>query len=72
MGGFDGREAWRFDPFGGRREAVRSSADEARAAAQDADLDGALVDWKAKGHRVDYLGTEDVEGKQHYWINKLK
>jgi photosystem II stability/assembly factor-like uncharacterized protein len=59
---FDGREGWRVQPFGGRRDAVRASADDARTQAQDADLDGPLVDWRAKGHLVEYLGTEDVDG----------
>src|SRR5262249_15513563 len=39
-----------------------ASADRARGLAQDADLDGPLVDWRAKGHVVEYLGTEDVDG----------
>ena len=30
--------------------------------ARDADLDGPLVGWREKGHRVEYLGTEDVDG----------
>ncbi len=35
----------------------------------DADLDGPLVDYKAKGHTVEYLGTEDVDGTD---AHKLK
>ncbi|MDQ2971140.1 MAG: hypothetical protein M3R34_08370, partial [Acidobacteriota bacterium] len=30
--------------------------------AQNADIEGPLVGWRAKGHRVEYLGTEDVDG----------
>ncbi len=59
---YDGREGWSLQPFQGRRDAQRSSAEDSRSTAQDADLDGVLVDWKAKGHRVDFLGTEDVDG----------
>jgi len=29
---------------------------------EDAEIDGPLVDWKAKQSTVDYLGTEDVDG----------
>ena len=29
---------------------------------EDAEIDGPLVDWKAKGSTVEYLGTEDVDG----------
>ncbi|HWU90281.1 MAG TPA: hypothetical protein VN253_23615, partial [Kofleriaceae bacterium] len=63
---YDGREGWSMSPFGGRRDPERSSADDARALAQQADLDGPLVDWRAKGHRLEYLGTEDVDGTPAY------
>ena len=29
---------------------------------EDSEIDGPLIDWKAKGSTVEYLGTEDVEG----------
>jgi hypothetical protein len=29
---------------------------------EEAEIDGPLVDWKAKGSTVEYLGTEDVDG----------
>lgn len=59
---YDGREGWSMTPFGGRREPEKASADVARGLAQQADLDGPLVDWRAKGHRLEHLGTEDVDG----------
>ncbi len=61
---YDGKEAWHMNPFGGRREAERGSADEARGRAVDADLEGPLVNWREKGHQIEYLGTEDVDGTQ--------
>ncbi len=59
---YDGHDGWRTDPFEGRREPFRVSADEAKEMAHDADIDGPLVDWRAKGHSVEYLGTEDIDG----------
>ncbi|MFN2634748.1 MAG: sialidase [Thermoanaerobaculia bacterium] len=59
---WDGKESWSLDPFQGRRDAQRNSADEGKEMAQDADIDGPLVGWREKGHRVDYLGMEDVDG----------
>ncbi|MEP7131907.1 MAG: sialidase [Acidobacteriota bacterium] len=59
---YDGKESWSLDPFEGRRDAQRNSADEAKEMAEDADIDGPLVGWREKGHRVEYLGTEDVDG----------
>jgi photosystem II stability/assembly factor-like uncharacterized protein len=57
-----GKTGWEFDPFGGRREARTSSADEVRALLQDADFDGPLVDWQAKGHGIEDLGMTTVDG----------
>jgi photosystem II stability/assembly factor-like uncharacterized protein len=59
---YDGREAWRTAPWQGRRDPFRVSADETKLLAHDADIDGPLVDWQQKGNRVEYLGTEDVDG----------
>ncbi len=59
---YDGHDGWRTDPFGGRRDPFRISADEAKGMAHDADIDGPLVDWQQKGNRVEYLGTEDIDG----------
>ena len=59
---YDGHEGWSLDPFQGRRDAQKDSADDAREIAQDADIEGPLVHWREKGHRVEYLGTEDVDG----------
>ncbi|HET7499655.1 MAG TPA: hypothetical protein VFK02_01585, partial [Kofleriaceae bacterium] len=59
---YDGREGWTVSPFQGRREPEKSSSDDARALAQQAELDGPLVGWRDKGHRIEYLGTEDTDG----------
>lgn len=59
---YDGREGWSVQPFGGRRDPERLSADDAKSLAQNADIDGPLVDWREKGHRVEYLGIDDVDG----------
>ena len=58
----DGKEGWNLQPFQGRRDAQKESADESRQLAEQADIEGPLVDWKEKGHVVEYLGTEDVDG----------
>jgi photosystem II stability/assembly factor-like uncharacterized protein len=61
---YDGKVGWSLNPFGGRREAEKASADDVKGLAQQAELDGPLVGWRAKGHMVDLLGTEDVDGTQ--------
>jgi hypothetical protein len=59
---YDGKDGWRISPFFGRKDPERMSADDVKALVEDAEMDGPLVDWKAKGNTVEYLGTEDVDG----------
>jgi len=60
---FDGSQGWHIDPFGGRRDPERLSADDLKSLAETAaDFDGSLVDWREKGLALAYLGTEDVDG----------
>ncbi len=59
---YDGTEGWKITPFGGRKDPEKVSVDEAKSLVEDAEIDGPLIDWKAKGSTVEYLGTEDVEG----------
>jgi outer membrane lipoprotein-sorting protein len=65
---YDGKTAWGISPMGAGR-AERLPAEQARAIADQADLDGPLVDYKAKGHQVELLGKEKVQGKDAF---KLK
>lgn len=66
---WDGKEAWQISPFQGRKDPERMSADDAKSLADDAAIAGALINYKARGASVDYLGTEDVDGTLAY---KLK
>jgi hypothetical protein len=66
---FDGKEGWKISPFQGRKDPEKMSADDLKSLMEDAEIDGPLVDWKAKGSTVEYLGTEDVDGTQ---AHKLK
>jgi hypothetical protein len=66
---YDGREGWKIEPGGGRKDPERLSADDAKSLVESADFEGWLVDYKAKGHKVEYLGVEDVDGTH---AHKLK
>ena len=59
---YDGAQGWKVSPFQGRKDPEKMSADDTKSLIEEADIDGPLVDWKAKGNTVEYLGTEDVEG----------
>jgi outer membrane lipoprotein-sorting protein len=59
---YDGKEGWAINPFRGRKDPEKLSQDLAKEMAYQADFEGPLVDYKAKGHKVEYLGVEDVDG----------
>jgi hypothetical protein len=62
---YDGVQAWQINPFQGRKDPEKLSTDDAKGLGEDAaDFAGPLVDYKAKGYTLDYLGTEDVDGTQ--------
>ena len=63
---FDGSNGWKLRPFLNRREVEPFTPDELKTAATQSDLDGPLVDYAAKGTKVDMEGTEKVEGKDTY------
>jgi hypothetical protein len=64
---FDGSQAWQINPFQGRKDPEKLSADDAKGMGEDAaDVMGALVDYKEKGCRLESLGTEDVDGTEAY------
>lgn len=59
---WDGKDAWAIQPFQGRREPQKITADDAKGLILAADIAGPLLDWKAKGSTIEYLGTEDIDG----------
>ena len=64
---YDGTQGWKINPFQGRKDPEKMSADDAKDLSEDAaDFTGTLVDYKAKGYKLDYLGTEDVDGTDAY------
>jgi outer membrane lipoprotein-sorting protein len=65
---YDGSKAWQIMPFMGKKDAELMSGDESKEMEETADLDGPLVDYKAKGNTVELLGKEKIEGTDAYKI----
>jgi hypothetical protein len=59
---WDGSQAWAINPFEGRRDPQKTSPDDAKDMIESAVLAGPLLDYKAQGSKVEYLGTEDIDG----------
>lgn len=66
---YDGQGGWKINPFQGRKDPERMSADESRALADASLLDGPLLASRGDGSRVEYLGRDDFDGTLAY---KLK
>jgi hypothetical protein len=65
---YDGANGWKLRPFLNRREVEPFSPEEMKIASTQADLDGPLVDYAAKGTRIEFVGIEKVEGRDNYKI----
>ncbi|MFO1187401.1 MAG: hypothetical protein U1E87_08115 [Alphaproteobacteria bacterium] len=63
---YDGKVGWRVNPFQGRKDAEKMGGDEARALADECQIDGVLLAAQSGGGKVDYLGREDVDGTDAY------
>jgi hypothetical protein len=65
---FDGANGWKLRPYLGRRVVEPYTTDEMKAASMQADLDGPLVDYAAKGTVIELDGMEKVEGRDTYKV----
>jgi outer membrane lipoprotein-sorting protein len=65
---YDGQNGWQIVPFTGKKDPEPMAADELKSAAQQADIDGPLVDYKKKGHKVELIGKEKIEGTDAYHL----
>jgi len=66
---YDGANGWKIDPFGGKKDAESLSEEEMRSIIEDSDFDEPLIDYKAKGNKVELVGMDQIEGTDVY---KLK
>jgi predicted transcriptional regulator with HTH domain len=66
---YDGTQGWKLRPYLNRDDVEPFTAEEAKSEADKGDMEGPLVDYAAKGTRVELEKVEAVEGKDAY---KLK
>jgi len=59
---YDGTTGWQIQPFGGKKDPELMGEDDMRDLLIDADFDGPLVNYKAKGNTVEFLGHDIVDG----------
>ena len=66
---YDGHNGWKIEPWQGKRDAEALGEEEMHGILDAADFDGPLVNYQAKGYKVEYQGIEQIEGSDAY---KLK
>ncbi len=64
----DGVRGWEVFPFDGDVDPRQLSGDVVSEAAEQGDIEGPLVGWKTKGHRVELAGRETVGGRETYKV----
>jgi hypothetical protein len=63
---YDGSQGWKLRPYLNRHEVEKYSTDELKQASSQTDIDGLLIDYAAKGSKVELAGVEQVEGRNAY------
>ncbi|MDQ6800874.1 MAG: hypothetical protein M3041_08560 [Acidobacteriota bacterium] len=66
---YDGRNGWKIEPWQGKKDPEPLGEEEKKFIIEHSDFEGPLVNYQAKGNKVEYVGTEPVEGTDAY---KLK
>jgi hypothetical protein len=66
---YDGENGWKVRPYLNRNDVEPFTAEELKSEETQVDLDGYLIDYDAKGTKVELEGVESVEGHEAY---KLK
>lgn len=69
---YDGETAWMLMPFMGQTTPERMPEAQAKEVIDQADIEGALVNYKEKGNQVEYLGVVDVEGTPTHKLKVTK
>ncbi len=63
---------WIYMPFQGQQAPEPRTAEDVAESQDELDAQGSLVDYAAKGHTVEYIGTDDVEGTECFKIKLNK
>lgn len=63
---YDGKVGWQISPFAGRKDPELLGEDDMRDLTEAADFYGPLIDYREKGHTVEYLGHDTVDGDDVY------
>ena len=63
---YDGSTGWKLEPWEGKKDIESLGEEELKGIIEDSDFDGPLVNYQAKGNKVEYQGVERIEGSDAY------
>jgi len=66
---YDGTNGWKLRPYLNRNDVQPFTPEEAKIEAENTDMGDPLIDYKAKGSKVELEGVEPIQGRDAY---KLK
>jgi outer membrane lipoprotein-sorting protein len=69
---YDGKVGWSIMPFLGKTEPEEMAEDQLKDIKDQADFDGVLINYEEKGHTVELIGTEEVDGTPAYKLKITK
>ncbi len=70
---YDGETAWQISPFTGVEGPQIMTGDQADDAKETADMfENPLIDYKKKGHKVELLGKDELEGTEVFKLKLIK
>jgi len=65
---YDGTTAWMVMPFMGKPDPEEMPPEMSKDIIEQSDLDGPLVDYKAKGHQIELVGLTETDGTKVYQL----
>ena len=65
---FDGQKAWMVNPFMGSNTPQEIPGPQSDLMKDNSDFDGPLVDYQAKGSKVELVGPDTVDGTKAYHL----
>lgn len=68
----NGKEGWMVAPFMGKKDPEKMSDDDVKRTAEQLDSFDMLSKYKEKGHTIEYVGKEDLEGTPAYKLKLTK
>ncbi len=69
---FDGENGWQINPMMGSLDPQDLGPDQVKEMKSMGDMDGDLYDYEAKGHQLEFIGEEEMQGTPTFKVKLTK